>query len=683
MNKHDTSASKASPSLASPGLIFNEQGLPISQQYDDPYFSVDDGLNESRYVFLQHNHIAERLAQAATDNKNTPYKAFNIVETGFGTGLNFLLTWQLFQQVSSNQQWLHFTSIEKHPLNQQELQQALALWPELKAFTEQLLAQYPLPIKGFHQLIWPEQRVQLTLIFDDVHNALPQLSGPVHAWYLDGFAPSKNPDMWTPELFQQMRRLASRHAQEPCTVATFTAAGIVRRGLMGVGFHIEKTPGFGRKREMLAGDYQQTIGAERPARFTHKPWRLNKTKNRVDINSDVTVIGAGLAGSSTAYALAQQGFKVRVLDETGIAAGASGNPQGGLYVKLAASQNAAHTEFYLTAFQYAVRHIQQLGLSETEADFCGVLQLAYDDKEAQRQQKFLATHTLPSDLVSSMSAEQASDTAGCPQEAGGLFFPKAGWIDPRALCRAWLSHPNIQVEHQQIQELAQPAQEDRHWQLTTDKGQILTADTLVIANAFDAKQLLPDAYLPIKRIRGQLSMLDASLVPDINCVLCAQGYMAPAVNGQLCLGATYNLNDDNAQLTAQDHQTNITHLQDFGAAWAQLPDDALINGRVSFRCTTPDYLPMIGSVPDSQAFIHAFQPMVKNAKHIPAIEAPVLPNLWLNIGHGSRGLASTPLTAQLLAAQISGNAIHVSEDMAEHLWPGRFLLRDMVRKKVS
>ena len=203
--------------LASPDLSWNDQGLPVSQQFDDPYFSVENGLEESRYVFLKHNHLPQRWKDHSGE--------FHIIETGFGTGLNFLMTWQSFveykKQPDSRKhdaqknndpetEWLHFTSIEKFPLSKEELQQAMSLWPELATFTELLLQQYPLTIPGFHHLVWPEHKVRLTLIFDDVHNALPQLSGPVHAWYLDGFAPSKNPQMWSDSLFQQMRRINNR-----------------------------------------------------------------------------------------------------------------------------------------------------------------------------------------------------------------------------------------------------------------------------------------------------------------------------------------------------------------------------------------------------------------------------------------------------------------------------------------
>ncbi|MCB2385748.1 bifunctional tRNA (5-methylaminomethyl-2-thiouridine)(34)-methyltransferase MnmD/FAD-dependent 5-carboxymethylaminomethyl-2-thiouridine(34) oxidoreductase MnmC [Thalassolituus alkanivorans] len=677
----DTPSSNQAPSA--PDLLWNDDGLPVSREFDDPYFSVDNGLEESRYVFLQHNGLPQRWSDWQ-DN-------FSIVETGFGTGLNFLMTWESWRQSSKHDSaWLHFTSIEKFPLTLSQLQQALALWPQLSELSAQLFAQYPLPVAGFHRLVWPEERISLTLIFADVKEALPQLSGPVHAWYLDGFAPSKNPQMWSEELFSGMRRLSQRQpdqyqGEQPATVATFTSAGIVRRGLLGAGFNVKRVPGYGRKREMLAGSFNRRQGPELAPCFLHKPWLLQQNTQADD--AEVVVIGAGLAGATTARALAERGLKVHVIDAAGIAQQASGNPQGGLYVKLAAGDNAIHTDFYLAAFQYALPYMRRhLGAADADNPYwsqCGVLQLAYDDKEAQRQLKFSQTRSLPEALVQPLDQTQAGKIAGAPQQSGGLFFPQAGWVSPADLCRILLQHTNIRFTQRQVSALQQIPQ---GWQIQCSDGTILQSSQLVLACANAATNLLPEAYLPLKRIRGQLSYLSPAQTPALNTVLCGRSYMAPARNGRLCLGATYNLRDDDTQLRDSDHQTNLDHLPDFGPQWQDLNKQQgmklILGGRVGFRCTTPDYLPMVGAVPESRGFVHRFSGLVRNAKRIPAKAAPQYPGLWLNIGHGSRGLASAPLCAELLVQQMLGAPLPVALDVAEALWPGRFLLRDMVRRKL-
>lgn len=242
-------------------IQWRDSKTPISDQFGDVYFSQTDGLEESRYVFIHHNRLAERWKQLNADKAGN----FIILETGFGTGLNFLATWQLWDQIAPKDWTLHFLSIEKFPLQLEDLKKACAAWQELNPYAEQLINNYPLPAAGIHSLEFKspdsDNKVQLHLLIGDVHQWLPQLgldnehpqalSTPwsVDSWFLDGFAPSKNPEMWSDTLYQQMHRLSKAST----TFATFTAAGIVRRGLQQAGFQVEKVAGFGRKREMLIG----------------------------------------------------------------------------------------------------------------------------------------------------------------------------------------------------------------------------------------------------------------------------------------------------------------------------------------------------------------------------------------------------------------------------------------------
>jgi len=660
--------------LTHPNLSWNEQGLPVADDFDDPYFSVENGLEETRYVFLRHNGIPERWSEYRSEKNSS----FRIIETGFGTGLNFLATWQSFrehqvdrhQALNSSELWLHFTSIEKFPLSKEQLTRALALWPELEPLAAQLIEHYPPAVPGFHVLSWPEERVTLTLIFDDVHHALPELNGPVDAWYLDGFAPAKNPAMWSDSLFREIRRISRHpHPDRTATVATFTAAGIVRRGLKGAGFAVQKVPGFGRKREMLAGSYQASTGPEIHRLKANKPWQL--TPSHLSVNSHIIIAGAGLAGCTTARALAERGFRVTLCDPDGVASGASGNPQGGLYIKLAADDNATHSDFYRQAYLLALKQVRQtLGDANRGIhwDDCGVLQLAYSDKESRRQQRFLERHAPPPEFVGPAVSEAA------------LLYPAAGWVSPTDFCKALIQHHNINLVSTAVKDI-KGTQGDLI--VVTGQGAI-AADAIVVANAHQAKTLLGEnAYLPTKKIRGQLSYLNPGRLPQTDRVLCARSYMAPPINGRLCLGATYNLNDDETELRTEDHQTNIGHLTDFGPEWQSAAADAeVIGGRVGFRCTTPDYLPMAGPIVQPKEFVQRFAPMVKNARNVPAEEMPWFSGVWLNIGHGSRGLASAPLCAELIAQQLSGDAACISQTVVDALSPNRFLLRDMIRRKL-
>ncbi|MEK9711414.1 MAG: tRNA (5-methylaminomethyl-2-thiouridine)(34)-methyltransferase MnmD, partial [Thalassolituus sp.] len=422
--------------VQSPVLSWNDDGLPIADAFDDPYFSVENGLEETRYVFLKNNGLPQRFAEGTGP--------FRIIETGFGTGLNFLATWQAFTQEATPERWLHFTSVEKFPLTPEQLTKALALWPELADLSQKLIDRYPPATPGFHVLSWPEERVTLTLIFADVHDAFPELNGPVDAWYLDGFAPSKNPAMWSDELFKEIRRISRNPLPDRIpTVATFTAAGLVRRGLKGAGFQVAKVPGFGRKREMLAGSYNATTGPEKSELHNRLPWQL--TPEPLKYGSHVVVAGAGLAGCTTARALAERGFKVTLCDPDGIANGASGNPQGGLYIKLAADDQATHSDFYRQAYLLALKEVRRVLGEGSKGEYwndCGVLQLAYDEKEAKRQQRFIERHMPPETLVTTALLDRQPNEQSDKQHNGqhGLLYPSAGWVSPSDFCNALAQH---------------------------------------------------------------------------------------------------------------------------------------------------------------------------------------------------------------------------------------------------
>lgn len=238
-------------------LEFNAEGTPVSRDFDDVYFSNDNGLEETRYVFLEGNHLSTRFPEH-------PRRLFVVAESGFGTGLNFLTLWQAFDQYraaypEATLQRLHFISFEKFPLTAHDLRLAHQRWPELAHWAEQLQTQWPPAIGGCHRLILDDGRVTLDLWLGDINDLTDKLDDSmnqkVDAWFLDGFAPAKNPDMWSPHLFSAMARLARPGA----TLATFTSAGFVRRGLQEAGFTMRKTKGFGRKRDMLVGVMEQDL----------------------------------------------------------------------------------------------------------------------------------------------------------------------------------------------------------------------------------------------------------------------------------------------------------------------------------------------------------------------------------------------------------------------------------------
>ncbi|WP_396587004.1 bifunctional tRNA (5-methylaminomethyl-2-thiouridine)(34)-methyltransferase MnmD/FAD-dependent 5-carboxymethylaminomethyl-2-thiouridine(34) oxidoreductase MnmC [Bermanella sp. R86510] len=635
------------------------ESTPLSCQFEDFYFSRVSGLEETRYVYIQNNELPHRWII------NSP-SIFTIAETGFGTGLNFLCTWQLWQKHSTPNQTLHFLSVEKFPFSKADLQRALAHWPELEEQATALLEQYPKLTPGWHQLTMPIQedsgQVILHLYLGDIHEWLPEIEASVDAWFLDGFSPAKNPDMWQPALFTQMARLSNNRT----TVATFTAASMVTRGLQGAGFEISKAKGFGKKREMLKARYLKTTGPTQPNYIVKDSWLC--VPHNYSTTRQAVVVGAGIAGCSTAYSLAKRGYHVTIIEQKNdVAQGASGNAQGVIYAKLAA-QFTKQSEFYLNGYLHSLRLLEATLGNHSAWDRCGVLQLALSEKEAKRQRKFEQNHQLKT-IIERVDANTASDLAGVDIEHGGLWFKDGAWVYPKAWCQALVSHPNIQLKlNTQVLDIGF----DKQWQIEISNKQTLLADNLIICSAHQAKNLAPLDFLPTKAMAGQVTQTQQETL-NLNMVLCGDSYVTPIHNGKVNFGASYRVNSEQDDIRDEDNQSNLNSLnKNFPSVANQV--EGPLHGRASVRCSTPDYIPIVGAVCDYEQFLHDFAPLRKNKKWRFHQAATFLPNLYVNIGHGSRGLSTAPLCAELVAAQINNEPWPMTASAATILSPNRFLV---------
>ena len=643
-------------------LDWDDQGQPLSRTFGDVYFSRASGLEETRHVFLAHNQLAERCAALPAGGR------LRIGETGFGTGLNFLCAWQLFERTAPADARLHFVSIEKYPLTRTDLGRALALWPELVPWAAQLLAQYQAVHAGFQRFVFDGGRVVLTLLVGDVLDCLPQLDAAIDAWFLDGFSPAKNPQMWTPELFAQLARLSAANA----TLATFTCAGFVRRGLIEAGFAMAKVKGYGHKREMLAGQFQG--GPAAPG----KPWFARPPRPQGP--RAALVVGGGLAGCASAASLAARGWQVTLIERHAeLASEASGNPQGVLYLKLSA-HGTALSKLVVGGFGFTRRQLERLQ-SGSDWSACGVLQLAFDTKEAERQARL--AEAFPADLLRPLNAAEASQLAGLPLEQGGLWFAEAGWVHPPALCRQLAAHPNVRVLNDA--EAVELQRRDGQWLALRDGRVLASAPIAVLCTASEVRRFAAGAHLKLKRIRGQISRLPAtSASRALRTVLCAEGYVAPPRGDEHTLGASFNFQRDDLELSAEEHADNLGMLRQISPALAealQIEDlePAAVAGRVAFRSTSPDYLPLIGPLVDAAAFNAAYAALGKDASRDIATPAPWLDGLYVNVGHGSRGLITAPLSGELLAAWLDDEPLPLPRSVAEACHPSRFLLRDLIR----
>ncbi|MFA0811768.1 bifunctional tRNA (5-methylaminomethyl-2-thiouridine)(34)-methyltransferase MnmD/FAD-dependent 5-carboxymethylaminomethyl-2-thiouridine(34) oxidoreductase MnmC [Microbulbifer epialgicus] len=652
-------------------IEWREGGQPLSRAYDDIYFSTASGLEETRYVFLQQNLLAERWANLAENS------TFIIGETGFGTGLNFLAAWELWQQTAPQSARLHFISVEKLPLRPKDLSRALTLWPQLQAFYQQLIDNYPpLLAEGVHRLQFG--RVDLTLVIGEASEALGNLylqqesrDRLVDAWFLDGFAPAKNPDMWTPELFARLAALSKLGA----TFATFTCAGLVKRGLRDAGFKLGKMPGFGRKREMLCGSLEKLHTNE----VSTTPWHLpTATPKRPQT---AAVIGSGISGATIARALAERGIQVQLFERgDSPGSGGSGNNQGILYGKLS-PKPGPNGDFNLHALMFAQRyyrqHCPQLG------HFSGLLQLAQTEKEQSLQaQVATALEAYPGQtLARAVTSIEASALAGVSLPFSGLYFPDAGWLEPQKVCGALLEHKNIERHHASNVELLEYSGDS--WLVQTDSRRI-KAELVVLCGANDIRGFAPATALPLRPIRGQVSRaLATEASSNLKMALCGEGYITPEYEGRQCFGATFKLKETATELRDSEHREN---LQTLAALLPEIAEDfsaQKLSGRAALRAATPDYLPLAGPLPKWDSLESTYRGLRKNRKLFINKQADYQPGLYVMGGLGSRGFTYAPLTAEVLTAWILGEPLPINVDLVKALHPARFAIRDLGKNRHS
>jgi tRNA 5-methylaminomethyl-2-thiouridine biosynthesis bifunctional protein len=611
-----------------------KNGQPVSRRFGDVYFSQASGIDETRHVFLAQNRLAERFAQIPAGG------SFTVVETGFGTGLNFLCAWELWMRVAPSSARLHFVSTELYPLARDEMVRALALWSELASLRDALLAAYGPRAPGWDRRSFAGGRIVLTLLIGDVRETLTEFQGLADAWFLDGFSPARNPQMWEPALCQG---IAAR-SRPGCTFATYTSAGHVRRALACAGFRVEKIKGFGPKREMLRGE----LSAQR-----------SEQTSRQYNNRQAIVIGGGLAGTAAASSLARRGWKVILIERReGLAAEASGNPQGVLYTRLS-PHPIPLSQLILAGYRYTLGVLRQrLPCDGVQWSDCGILQIAFDENEAKRLNA-LAALDWPPDLMRSVSHVQASELAGIPLSRGGLFFPGGGWVNSPALCRALAAEPGVDLRTRR--HALRLERSSTGWRVLEQRECIAESAVVIVAGASSSVAFDQLAHLPLRTVRGQVTLLPATAASErLTTVLCGESYVAPARSGMHTAGATFARDASVEEVTTADNAENLRQLERlaeslYAALGGASLDAARLSGRAAQRCTSPDYLPMIGPVTDV-----AGQP---------------LPGLYLSTAHGSRGLITAPLGGEILAAYLEDEPAPLPKSLMDALLPGRFQAR--------
>lgn len=656
--------------------------VPVSGEFGDVYFSHADGLAETRHVFLEHNQLPDRLARLA------PKQCFTIAELGFGTGLNLLATWQLWRQLRDTHPQLadarlHFITTEKFPIPLADLTHILALWgqraPELVALIELLLAAYPPLIAGCHRLDFSYDNLTVDIWLGDAAQSLsklaighPQQSAPqphIDAWFLDGFAPSCNSTLWADSIFAQMQRLSRTHT----TAATYSCAGIVKRGLKEHGFDIKKVKGFGRKREMLTAIMTDTDHIDVTSDNKNCD---NESHDAKQITTDSTfnhtaIIGAGVSGLLTAWSLANRGITVTLLDKSVPLAGASGNPRALLAPKMTPIHHVdehLHTIGYLYSSRL-YRDLNQKSIKLNTAPVLeptGALDLLIKANIGTEQ---IADY--PDEMATTLSHEQAQNISGLQAQdlSENLYLPQSGLVNPQALKIIILTHPLIRFQQLNVSKIDETEQQvciegsDQNQDVVS-----ITADNVVICAAFESHQL-DKRIFDCRKIRGQLSWF----TPDVEQLkslpkipLKYSGYCAlfnaqtgdDALNSvtagepYLLLGASFIRNDTGTDIRDEEHQISRDKLV---AAIPEMEsivpaDTSLWQGRAGIRTQTPDYHPIVGQLTNSQ-------------------------RIWTMSAMGAKGYALAPICAEALAGMMLGSFAPLSNAMLARLSPNRTRLQ--------
>ena len=649
--------------------------IPVSKQFGDVYFSKANGLAETRHVFLQGNELAERLAQLHS------HQYFCVGETGFGTGLNILALWQLWQQCRpNNHSRLHVISVEKFPLSRDDLQRALKAWPELAHVASQLIDQYPPALPGCHRLVFAGERFSIDLWLGDAADCLPEIqtSHPVDAWFMDGFAPKCNPELWQDNILKHLIRLSGPGT----TFASFSVAGVVKQGLRQFGIKVTRPAGFGRKREMLKawwpelGKNQALLDPSARPKAMLEVHEIETMNNRFPSASlkvmpdvqgldtqhqqvllnpartppKIAIIGAGIAGLSIAHALASRGYRCDLYDQQQPLAGASGNPRALLAPKLVALTKFSGNLLNLGCL-FSLRYWQQFA---TVVEKTGIVHLL-NQRAEQELDKASAYHPdILEGLALSQAMGQPSQDDSC-SALPSIWFKQAGLLNPHQLAQVILRNPAIQYHLAEISQIRalDILSENAQWQLINSQQESLGIyDHVVICTALNSPQLCN--LLPqLKPIRGQVSWFSKpSNMPDLTLPMTYGGYIAQLNQSEyeatVLLGASFIRQDNQTDLRLADHQHNLDLIKAIAPAIANsFPSIGTWQGRAAIRAQSPDYLPFAGQING-----HA--------------------GLWTLTGLGSKGFSFAPLCAELMCGQLLGEVWPVSASVAASVDPNRF-----------
>lgn len=652
-------------------LKFTLQGVPCSKQYDDPYFSLHNACEQSRYVFIQGNQLAQRWSQDCQH-----FQPFTIAELGFGFGVNFIISCQEWLK-HRTQRHLHYISFEKHPVRKQDLgtfHEKLNLLPELSL---ELIEYYPIGVEGSHRIHFTHQNITLTLIYGDALKYLQRSNFQAHAWYLDGFSPNKNPQLWNKEIANQVFRLTLCGG----TFATYSAASFVSHNFSSAGFMVEKQTGYNSKREMLIGTKNQSIKQELLA-HKYKNW-LN-TKPQEYNNKSAIIVGAGMAGCLLSAALAKRGWKITLIDKnTSLASEGSGNPNAILMPRLSIDHDI-QSQLTLQGFLYSIYYFTQLSkTTEFGWQQSGAIQLPRDDAQWKRMQTIFNNHCLPEELAIPVSQQQASHLAQCKLAKQGWHIPLAAYLTPSLLCDAVVKLYQSNITFISDTNIHNIEKQNNQWVASDQHNHSHYAEVVILANALSIDQYPQSHWCSLNPKRGQITYIpEAECNISLTKIICSDAYITPEIDSHLIVGATFVSDDQQTDIRQHEHEENLLKLSSMISSF-EFNNQTQFKGRAAIRAVSDDRLPVVGPVSIENDFYADYKHAALGATNQLYPTSAIHRGLYVASGFGSRGLAWIPVCTEALACIINKEPSPIDNNLLQAIHPNRLLMKKMIQKRQS
>lgn len=606
-----------------------KSGTPYSQKFGDFYFNTDSFSGESEYVFI-----------SAVDEIFNQKESFIVAEAGFGVGRNFLNLAKKFKKSDKN---LHYISIEAFPLDKESLAE---IYKNLGIRGRNLLKKFPPLINGLHRIEYAKN-ITLDLYFGDIDQALDELDFKADVWFMDGFSPAKNPDMWSKNVFKKIARLTKIGG----ILATYTSAKSVNEAMSEAGFCVKKIAGFGRKREMIRAKLENLD--DKIKEFYLKRG-ISKSSGK-----SVLIIGAGIAGLVSAFKLSRLGFSVVVAEKNeSVGLNGSGNFTG-VAEPLITKKGVKLGDMHIHAFLLA-KNFYKKELPKSLIKFTNAKEFAYDDELFRRYES----------IEESEIYEFLREDKPYPS----VLIKDAALAKPHKICKFLAKNLDVKCGF----EFVNFSKNGEKFLSEFKNGEILESDILIFTMGSHSEELFGkgqnpkiclDESMQISSVRGQTTTIKKSVKTSLP--LSAKGYICPAIGGLQLIGSTYDRGDYNENISDMDNAKNLANISEFIDKKTKI-----LGSKVGFRSYSGDRFPIVGAFV-SDDFSEVFKDLPWSKKKELDRFPSYKPNLYINAGHGSRGLCTAILGAEIVCDLILNRPLCLPKSLFNEISPNRFLIRKL------